>query len=67
MKGYKQLFSSRCCGGPILAMALLCIGFGIIFQMISAGLLGLVFLSVGLFTEMFCLYLGLRRCPDPHS
>ncbi|MCU7852318.1 MAG: hypothetical protein KZQ80_08900 [Candidatus Thiodiazotropha sp. (ex Monitilora ramsayi)] len=62
MKLYSQLLSGRCCGGPVLAIAMLLIGFGILFQLLSASLLGLVFFSTGLLAEGLCLYLGLSRC-----
>lgn len=57
-----RLLSRQCCGGPVLAMTLLCLGFGTLFIVLSAGLLGLVFIAVGVSAEALCFYLGYRRC-----
>ncbi|MET0028417.1 MAG: hypothetical protein ABW101_12335 [Candidatus Thiodiazotropha sp.] len=62
MKWLKRLFSRRCCGGPVLAMTLLCFGFGVLFLFLSAYRLGLVFIAVGALSELLCLYLGRSRC-----
>jgi hypothetical protein len=58
----KKLLSRHCCGGPVLAMTLLCLGFGALFILLSAGLLGLVFIAVGGFSLTLCLYLGSKWC-----
>ena len=63
MKWLKQNFSRRCCGGPVLAMMLLCFGFGALFLFLSASLLGIVFIAAGGLAEALCLYLGRTRCP----
>jgi hypothetical protein len=62
MKWLKRLFSWRCCGGPVLGMTLLCSGFGVLFLFLSAYRLGLVFIAVGVLSELLCLYLGRTRC-----
>ncbi len=62
MKWLQRNFSRRCCGGPVLAMTLLCFGFGVLFLFLSASLLGLVFIAVGGLAEALCLYLGRTRC-----
>ncbi len=46
----------------MLAMSLLCFGFGVLFLFLSASLLGLVFITVGALAETLCLYLGHTRC-----
>jgi len=46
----------------VLAMSLLCFGFGVLFLFLSASLLGLVFITVGALAETLCLYLGHTRC-----
>ena len=62
MKWLNRIFSRRCCGGPVLALTLLCFGFGVLFLFLSASLLGLVFIIVGGLAEALCLYLGRSRC-----
>ena len=62
MKWLQRSFSSRCCGGPVLALMLLCTGFGVLFLCLSASLPGLVFISAGVLAEVLCLILGLSRC-----
>ena len=57
-----RLLSRQCCGGPVLAMSLLCIGFGSLFLLLSAGLLGWVFIAVGSAALGLCLALGFGRC-----
>jgi hypothetical protein len=57
-----RLLSRQCCGGPVLAMTLLCVGFGGLFLLLSAGLLGWVFIAVGAASLGLCLYLGYGRC-----
>lgn len=57
-----RLLSRQCCGGPVLAMTLLCIGFGALFLLLSAGLLGWVFITVGAASLGLCLTLGYGRC-----
>lgn len=58
-----SLISKNCCGGPILALNLLCLGIGVFFLALSAILPGLVFMAAGLLTEGLCLYLSRSRCP----
>ena len=43
-------------------MTLLCIGFGSLFLLLSAGLLGWVFIAVGSSALGLCLALGVGRC-----
>ena len=62
MKWLKRNFSRRCCGGPVLAMTLLCFGFGVLFLFLSAFLPGLVFIAAGGLAEVLCLFLGRTRC-----
>jgi hypothetical protein len=62
MKWLQRNFSRRCCGGPVLALTLLCFGFGALFLFLSASLLGIVFIAVGGLSEVLCLYLGRTRC-----
>jgi hypothetical protein len=46
----------------MLAMTLLCLGFGSLFLFLSADPLGWIFIAVGVGSEALCLYLGNRRC-----
>jgi hypothetical protein len=62
MKWLKRSFSPGCCGGPVLAMTLLCFAFGILFLFLSASLLGLVFITAGGLAEVLCIYMGRTRC-----
>jgi len=62
-----SLISRKCCGGPILALNLLCLGIGIVFLASSAILPGLVFMAVGLLAEGLCLYLSRSRCPRQYN
>ena len=39
---FARMTSYQCCGGPVLGLSLLCLGFGILFLFLSASLLGLV-------------------------
>lgn len=43
-------------------MTLLCIGFGSLFLMLTSGLLGWVFIAVGIAALGLCLALGFGRC-----
>lgn len=58
----KQLFSRRCCGGPILALALFCMGLGLLLVVLSAAVPGLVFMAVAGLSVGSCLVLGRYRC-----
>jgi uncharacterized membrane protein YiaA len=58
----KQLTSHNCCGGPVLALTLLCLAVGLLFVGLSAASLGLVFITVGGMAEGLCLLLGRTRC-----
>ena len=62
-----SLLSRRCCGGPILAVNLLCVGLGVMFMMLSAMTLGLVFVAVGTSTEALCFLMGRSRCSNRGS
>ena len=57
-----RLLSRRCCGGPVLAMTLLCIGFGALFMLLSAYALGLAFIAIGALAESLCFALSRSRC-----
>ncbi len=59
---FARMTSYQCCGGPVLGLSLLCLGFGILFLFLSANLLGLVFIAVGGLAEGLCLYLARSRC-----
>lgn len=59
---FARLTSYQCCGGPVLGLSLLCFGFGVLFLFLSAGLLGLVFIAVGVMAEGLCLFLARNRC-----
>lgn len=58
----KYLISRNCCGGPVLALALLCLMIGLLFVSLSAVSPGLVFIGVGGMAEGLCLALGRSRC-----
>ena len=62
-----RLLSKRCCGGPVLAMTLLCIGFGTLFLCLSAYALGLVFIAVGALSESLCIVHSRNRCPQRYT
>lgn len=57
------LFSRRCCGGPVLVLSLGLVLFGTIFLMLSAAVLGLTFVGIGVATFGLCILLGQSRCP----
>ena len=59
---FARMTSYQCCGGPVLGLSLLCLGFGILFLFLSASLLGLVFIAVGGLAEGLCLFLARSRC-----
>lgn len=58
----KRLLSRKCCGGPVLVLALLCLTIGLLFLGLSAVSPGLVFIAVGGLAEGLCLWLGRTRC-----
>ena len=58
----KHLMSSKCCGGPVLALTLMCLTFGLLFVGLSAVSLGVVFVAAGGMAEGLCLLLGRTRC-----
>ena len=60
--GFSSLFSSRCCGGPVLALWLLCLALGVLFAFTGALIPGLVFIATGFLAEAMCLLLGQSRC-----
>jgi hypothetical protein len=59
--------SRHCCGGPVLVLAILCLGVGLLFVALSATAPGLVFIVVGILTEALCLVLGRNRCPNQYD
>jgi hypothetical protein len=59
---FTRLMSFQCCGGPVLGLSLLCLGFGVLFLFLSAGLLGMVFIAVGAMAEGLCLCMARSRC-----
>ncbi|MCG7981312.1 MAG: hypothetical protein JAY90_01010 [Candidatus Thiodiazotropha lotti] len=70
-----QLFSVRCCGGPVGFLTLISIAVGLLFLVLSATELAVVFMMAGSFAMLSCLYLGSSRCgavcnkrslPDQH-
>ncbi len=62
MVRFQRLFSRQCCGGPVVAMTGFCLGFGLLFLLLSADALGLVFIAVGGLSMLLCLYLGNLLC-----
>ncbi len=62
MNGLNRFFSPQCCGGPVLLLSAISAAFGILFLILAAFELGIVFILVGLFTTALCLYLGGSRC-----
>ena len=67
MGRFSRFFSPQCCGGPVLAMSLLCIGFGVLFLLFSAIEPGIVLILIGLLEAALCLYLGTARCDRVHQ
>lgn len=64
-----RLLSRRCCGGPVLALALICGAIGALFILLSATSPGIMFILTGAAGFGLCLAMGYRRCrliPD-HS
>ena len=55
-------FSRNCCGGPVLALSLAFLLFGMLFVSLSAISLGVVFMGVGILAEGLCLLMGRSRC-----
>ncbi len=62
-----RIISSRCCGGPVLAMTLLFAGTGVLFLLLSASVPGLVFIAVGVLAEGLCLLLSRTRCKHSYT
>ena len=60
--GFSSLFSRRCCGGPVLALWLVCLALGVLFAFTGALIPGLVFIATGFLAEAMCLLLGQSRC-----
>ena len=60
--GFSSLFSRRCCGGPVLALWLVCLALGMLFAFTGALIPGLVFIATGFLAEGMCLLLGQSRC-----
>ncbi len=57
-----RLFSRRCCGGPVLILALVCGLVGASFMLLSAVMPGAVFMAAGVSSLGLCLALGSSRC-----
>ncbi|MEW8626920.1 MAG: hypothetical protein AB2551_14280 [Candidatus Thiodiazotropha sp.] len=57
-----RLFSVRCCGGPVVFLTGLSVGFGLLFLLLSATELAVVFILAGSIALLSCLYLGSSRC-----
>ncbi|MBV2092671.1 MAG: hypothetical protein KUF72_17470 [Candidatus Thiodiazotropha sp. (ex Ctena orbiculata)] len=57
-----QLLSVRCCGGPVVFLTLISIAFGLLFLVLSATQLAVVFMLAGSVAMLSCLYLGSSRC-----
>ncbi|MEJ2621805.1 MAG: hypothetical protein P8163_16585 [Candidatus Thiodiazotropha sp.] len=62
MVNFSGLFSAQCCGGPVVLLTLVSIGFGLLFLMLSATELAVVFILAGSLAIVSCLYLGRSRC-----
>jgi len=62
-----RILSRRCCGGPVLAMTLLFAGMGFLFLLLSASVLGAVFLAVGILSEGLCFILSRTRCRQSYT
>ena len=60
--GFSSLFSRHCCGGPVLALWLVCLALGVLFAFTGALIPGLVFIATGFLAEAICLLLGQSRC-----
>lgn len=58
------LFSSRCCGGPVMILSFAFASFGMLFGILSALMLSLVFISIGIGSFGLCMWLGQSRCPQ---
>jgi hypothetical protein len=68
MSGLHRIFSRRCCGGPVLVLALAFMLIGALFTLLSAPGPGLVFGLVGIGSLGLCVMLGQSRCsrgPSP--
>lgn len=62
-----RMISRHCCGGPVLAMALLFVGLGFLFLLLSAAVPGAVFIAVGVLAEGLCLILSRTRCQQSYT
>jgi hypothetical protein len=62
MVTFSALFSARCCGGPVVLLTLVSIVFGLLFLLLSATELAVVFILAGSLAILSCLYLGRSRC-----
>ena len=58
----KHLLSSRCCGGPIIALAALCLGLGLLFLFLAAEVPGVVFMLVAALAMGSCVIMSRSRC-----
>jgi tetrahydromethanopterin S-methyltransferase subunit E len=62
MVTHRRLFSAHCCGGPVVLLTLVSISFGLLFLLLSAIELAVVFILAGSVAILSCLYLGSSRC-----
>jgi hypothetical protein len=63
MTGSNGIFSRRCCGGPVLLLAVAFMLIGVLFALLSAVGPGLVFGLIGVGSLGLCVLLGQNRCP----
>lgn len=63
MIGIRTILSRRCCGGPVLMLALALMALGVFFILLSALGLGWVFIGIGAASFGLCLWLSQSRCP----
>lgn len=55
---FTPCFSCACCGGPVFALSLALVSFGILFRLLSAIELGWVFAGIGAATFGLCMVLA---------
>jgi membrane-bound ClpP family serine protease len=55
------LMSRICCAGPLLALTLLCMSIGVLFAIFSFTTPGIVYISVAILAQGFCMLLGQSR------
>jgi hypothetical protein len=61
--GFAGLFSHRCCGGPVLVLAIVCSVVGSSFVILSAITPGIVSMLSGIGALGACLIIGRKHCP----